>query len=204
MKSKKLFKDALMLFIITVIAGGLLGFVNDLTREPIKQQEIIKTQQAYQSLFNKADDFKETKELTSLVKDSSKLLESQDLGKNGVTINGALEAYDGDSLLGYIILSTSGDGYGGNIDLSIGIDKSGKITGIEILSIDETVGLGMNAQNEKFRNQYINKKVDNFKVVKTGKQASNEIDALSGATITSNAFTNAVNGALLFYQGIGG
>ena len=77
---------------------------------------------------------------------------------------------------------------------------SKEITGVEILSIDETVGLGMNAKNKEFRDQYKGKKVERFEVVKTGKQSDEEIDSLSGATITSKAMTSGINGALEFYD----
>ena len=58
----------------------------------------------------------------------------------------------------------------------------------------------MNAKNESFRLQYLNKKVDSFVITKTGKEKDNEIDSLSSATITSKAVTNGVNGALDFYD----
>jgi electron transport complex protein RnfG len=58
----------------------------------------------------------------------------------------------------------------------------------------------MNAKNEEFRNQYVGKKVKKFQVVKTGKQEDDEIDSLSGATITSKAMTNGMNAALDFYD----
>lgn len=50
------------------------------------------------------------------------------------------------------------DGFGGDIEIIVGINLQKEITGVEILSIDETVGLGMNAKNEEFRNQYVGKK----------------------------------------------
>ena len=53
---------------------------------------------------------------------------------------------------------------------------------------------------KKFRNQYVGKKVDHFQVVKNGKQNEDEVDSLSGATITSKAMTNGINGALDFYD----
>ena len=86
------------------------------------------------------------------------------------------------------------------IDLKHYINQQKEITGVEILSIDETVGLGMNAKNKEFRDQYKGKKVDCFEVVKTGKQSDEEIDSLSGATITSKAMTGGINGALEFYD----
>ena len=67
------------------------------------------------------------------------------------------------------------DGFGGDIEIIIGINLQKVITGVEILSIDETVGLGMNAKNEEFRNQYVGKKVDHFQVVKNGKQNEDEV-----------------------------
>lgn len=112
----------------------------------------------------------------------------------------ALGAYKDNKLQGYVIQVTDKDGFGGEIELIIGIDLNKQIKGVEILSISETVGLGMNAKNESFRSQYLNKKVDSFIVTKTGKEKDNEIDSLSSATITSKAVTNGVNGALDFYD----
>ena len=84
---------------------------------------------------------------------------------------------------------TDHDGFGGDIEIIVGINLQKEISGVEILSIDETVGLGMNAKNEDFRNQYVGKKVKKFQVVKNGKQNEDEVDSLSGATITSKAMT---------------
>lgn len=105
-------------------------------------------------------------------------------------------------LIGHVVKVTTEDGYGGDITLVVGIDTNNEITGIEVLSIDETVGLGMNAKNDNFKNQYYHKSVTDFKITKTGKQNEDEIDALSGATITSSAFNNAINGALAINQEI--
>ena len=58
---------------------------------------------------------------------------------------------DNKQLIGHVIKVTTKDGYGGDITLVVGIDSEDKITGIEVLSIDETVGLGMNARNESFK-----------------------------------------------------
>ena len=124
-------------------------------------------------------------------------------GDNGIVIDDVLKAIDDNKqLIGHVIKVTTKDGYGGDITLVVGIDSEDKITGIEVLSIDETVGLGMNARNESFKSQYYNKSVKNFIITKTGKQNEQEIDALSGATITSSAFNNAINGALMINQEI--
>ena len=197
MKSKALIKDAFILFLITIISGGLLGAVYDLTKEPIALQQEESQLNAYREVMKEADDFKE--EDNQLIVQCAKKLKG-DYGTNGIEITNALKAYKDNQKLGYVIQVIDKDGFGGDIEIIIGIDNQKIITGVEILSIDETVGLGMNAKNEEFRDQYIGKKIDEFKVVKTGSQSDDEIDALSGATITSKAMTNGINGALDFYD----
>ena len=73
------------------------------------------------------------------------------------------------------------------------------LKGISILSISETPGLGMNAENVLVP-QFRNKKLEEFKVVKTGAVSSDEIDAITSATITSNAVTNGVNTGVRYYN----
>ena len=170
MNIKRIIKDTCILFIITIVSGCLLGFVYNSTKDKIAAKQ------------------EETKLLT------------KDYGKNGIEITNALGAYKDNKLQGYVIQVTDKDGFGGEIELIIGIDLNKQIKGVEILSINETVGLGMNAKNESFRLQYLNKKVDSFVITKTGKEKDNEIDSLSSATITSKAVTNGVNGALDFYD----
>ncbi len=197
MNSKAIFKDTLILFIITIVSGCLLGYVYDLTKEPIAVQQEETKMQAYSQVMKTATDFKE--EYKQQIKDSVKGL-TGDYGSNGIEITNALTAYNEKEVVGYVIQVIDKDGFNGDIEITVGIDTDGIITGVEILSIDETVGLGMNATKEEFRNQYIGKSVDSFVVTKTGSKEDNEIDALSGATITSNAMTYGVNGALDFYH----
>ena len=103
-------------------------------------------------------------------------------------------------MLGYVITVTNHEGYGGDIKVSTGIFSDGTVKGIEMLSIGETAGLGMKATEDDFKDQFKDKLVELFTVTKSGSSNDSEIDALSGATITSNAVTNAVNSALVYYQ----
>ena len=83
-----------------------------------------------------------------------------------------------------------------------GVDNDGKITGVELLQINDTPGLGMNAQKPEFRGKFIGMS-DEIKVLKnSANAANNEIDALSGATISSKAVAEAVNTALANYKTI--
>ena len=108
-------------------------------------------------------------------------------------------------MVGYVVTVTTSEGYGGVIQVSIGIAVDGTVKGIEMLSISETAGLGMNADTPEFKAQYADVLTEEFVVTKTGATAENEIDAISGATITSNAVTNAVNSAIAYFnQVLGG
>jgi len=124
---------------------------------------------------------------------------------NDITINEAYELKNKDNkFAGLVILVTTSEGYGGDIQLSVGISTESnksykpKVMGIDYLSINETPGLGMNATDEEFTSQF-NGATDMLTVVKQG-AGGNQIDAVSGATITSQAVTDAVNEALEFYN----
>ena len=82
----------------------------------------------------------------------------------------------------------------------LGVD----VSGVEILSIGETAGLGMKAKEASFRGQYTGKTTELFTVTKNEPAAEGEIQALSGATITSRAMTNAVTAALTTARSIMG
>ena len=112
-----------------------------------------------------------------------------------------MEAKDASGeVLGYAINITTPEGYGGDITFSLGVKNEGTLNGIEILSISETAGLGMNATKDDFKNQFKDKKAEEFKVTKTGAQSEDEIDALSGATITSRAMVGGVNAGLCAFR----
>ena len=76
------------------------------------------------------------------------------------------------------------------------------LNGIEILSISETAGLGRKADTDDFKNQFSNKNVAQFNYTKSGAAAEYEIDAISGATITTNAMVNAVNAGLSYAKSL--
>lgn len=202
---KNIIKDIIIFAIITLAAGLSLALVNSLTKEPIAIQNEKIIQDSYRSVFKQGKVFANNKEIDEIVDKFPETIKNKNynFGENGIVIDDILMVTDKtDNLIGHIIKVTTKDGYGGDITLVVGIDTKDTITGIEVLSIDETVGLGMNAKNENFKEQYYNKQINNFTITKTGKQKDQEIDALSGATITSTAFNNAVNSALAINQEI--
>ena len=192
----KIIKDAAALLVITLVAGFLLGFVYDVTLEPIKDQEALSQKKAYQEVFADAADFKEKDVDSDAI--ASYLIEN---GWNKQTIDRVAEAMDGNGeKMGYVITVTDSEGYGGDITFSLGIRMDGTTNGISILSISETAGLGMKADTEDFRNQFKEKKTEAFISTKSGAQSEEEIDALSGATITTNAIVNGVNAGLCAFR----
>ena len=90
-------------------------------------------------------------------------------------------------------------GYGGEIEITVGVDLSGVVTGVSVggSSFSETAGLGARAKEAWFGQQYIGK-VTPIALVKDG----GDIDAITSATITSRAVTNAVNAAVLALGGL--
>ena len=187
-------KEAGILFGITIFAGILLGFIYELTKDPIAIQEEKAKQDACRAVFAGASAFEETT-------DFDKVIEMQTFDE-GVSIGKIYRAKsDAGETLGYVIESVSSKGYGGNIDLYIGIDTSGKIGGISILEISETAGLGMRAE-EVLSPQFKDKNAVNFTYTKSGAASDDEIDAISGATVTTKAYTAAVNGAVTVFEKI--
>lgn len=193
-------KDALILFAITVIAGVLLGAVYEITKEPIAYQQDLAVVKACSEVFDEAEIYQTTDEFESDGPTSVVLTMYP-----GEEITDCMEALSADEeLLGYIITVTTHEGYGGDITLMMGVTLDGNLNGISILSISETAGLGMQA-GDVLVPQFENRKVTSFSYTKNGATADNEIDAISGATITTNAVVNAVNaGMYYFYNGIGG
>ena len=187
---KNIVKDTLALTLITLVAGLLLGLVHEITAEPIAQQEETAKIEAYRAVFEEADTFE------PVISEEDPKLQAF-LAEKGY----AAQAVDADgNSLGYAFNITTSEGYGGDITFSLGVKEDGTTNGISILTISETAGLGMNATKDEFKNQFKDKQVDSFEVTKTGAAADNEIDALSGATITSKAVTRGVNAGLLAFQ----
>lgn len=203
MKKGGFMKDALILFVITLVAGICLGGVYEITKGPIEVSKMAAKIDAYKMVYADAADFKTAPDLDEQVKASADLLAGTGFGNVMVDdIVVALDASGGAA--GYVVTSTSRDGYGGDITITVGVSADGTVKGIEFLALNETAGLGMNAANDSFKGQFSNKTVDSFTVVKGGASADNEIDALSGATITSDAVSGAVNAALYFVKNVSG
>ena len=190
-------KDTIILTLITLIAGGVLGLVYEITKDPIAKQQELAKQEAYKAVFEDADTFEGCVEAEDA--DLAAYLAGE--GFEAQTVNEIMEAKDASGeTLGYAINLTTSEGYGGDITFSMGVQADGTLNGISILTISETAGLGMNATKAEFKGQFKEKQADAFEVTKTGASKENEINAISGATITSNAVTQGVNCGLKAFE----
>ena len=196
--NKQMIRDSLILFAITLIAGLLLGGVYAITKNPIAKPQEDKKNEAYQAVFTDAAEFTEVTDAA----DAQQIL--ADAGYTKDRIDEVKAAMDADgNILGYVMTITSSEAYGGELQLAMGIRMDGTVNGISFLSLSETIGLGMEAKKPEFQEQFAGKQVEQFVYSKTGAAADNEIDALSGATITTNAVTNAVNAGICYAGALG-
>ena len=161
----------LTLFLITTVVAGLLGLVNYMTADTIAEQIAQKAENAMRQVLD-ADDY-----------------EPLDVPE-GSAVTAAYRAGD----KGYVV-RVAPNGFGGAIDMMVGVDLNGAVTGVAIVSQSETASLGANCTREDFRAQFTGK-TGTLSVSKDG----GEIEALTGATVTSRAVTEGVNTALEFVQ----
>lgn len=185
----KIVKNAAILTAITLVSGLLLGLVYEITKEPIAQAQDASKKEAWQQVFPEAslDDF----EVMDVNADAA--------AADGLGVLATVDEVCSVGDMGYVVTVTDSEGYGGDIQITVGITSDGTVNGISILDISETAGLGMRATEPEFYSQYEGKQTEKFAVSKDGGEGE-PIDALSGATITSRAVTGAVNTALAYFN----
>ncbi|MFH1564006.1 MAG: RnfABCDGE type electron transport complex subunit G [Nitrospirota bacterium] len=166
---KDMIKIGINLMLACVVGGTILAATNFITASKIEEVEKEAKLKARLSVLPKACEFKEFKQGFF-----------EGLNSKGETV-------------GYVI-SCMAEGYSGGFWVMAGVNKEFKIVKINVLSNKETPGLGNKVEGEKFRNQYKNKGVENLEVVKT--PTADKIQAITGATISSKAVTEAVREGL--------
>lgn len=192
-------KSAITLCIITLIAGACLSGVFEMTKETIEQRQMEANAASYREVCPGAEEFVYDDALSAAVESLGGEIYGTDFGK--AYINEIVVGNDASgNVAGYVISATSGDGFDGNITLSVGISADGTINGISFTELNETAGMGMLCGEDAFKSQFSGVNVDKFILNKSGgSSADNEIDSVSGASVSSGAVVNAVNAALDFY-----
>lgn len=184
-----------VLLIVCIIAAGVLGVTNAVTSDKIAEQAVKTNDEARREVLSEATDF--------IKVEGDKI--DQILAKPDYDV--IEEVFEGEvdgQTVGYAIKTTP-KGYGGAIEIIIGIDKEGKVRGIKVGNNTETPGLGKNAATPKFQEQFKDKDWDKgIKLIKNGTPKDNEVLSIAGATKTSNAVIKGVNQALKLAKELSG
>lgn len=192
-------KPAITLCIITLVAGAALSGVFAMTKDAIEEQKLAAQAESYRAVCPAAADFVTDEQLDAAVEALGGEVYGTDFGK--AYINRVVVGKDAaGETVGYVISATSGDGFDGDIVMSIGLDTEGIVTGIEFTEISETAGMGMKVTESEFKDQFVGDAVESFVLNKAGGSTEpNQIDSVSGSSISSGAVVNAVNAALDFF-----
>ncbi len=166
------------LLIICVIVAGLLAFVNDVTQPIIASNEKKTFQKSMMDVLDTSDSFE-------------KIDNVDYVAENGVKLNSVYKGNNG----GYVVSTTCSEGYGGDINVMVGITPQLDVKKVIIISMSETPGLGAKANSQEFLGRFVGA-TKGLEVIKNSEPHHNKISALSGATITSKAVTKAVDCAL--------
>lgn len=193
-------KSALILCAITLIAGAALSGVYGMTKERIDEQKVAASAASYREVCPQAASFGHDDDLNAAVGALGGEIYGTEFGK--VYINEAVVGKDENGgAAGCVLSVTSADGFGGNhITISVGIAADGTVNGISFTELNETAGMGMLCGEDAFKGQFAGVNTERFVLNKAGGgTAENEIDSVSGASVSSGAVVNAVNAALAFY-----
>ena len=171
------------LFVICIVSGGVLGVVYNATKDPIAAAETAKKTEAIKNVLPEFNKLKETMVMSAL---------------EDVEIPFYL-AYDADNnFIGAAVETFTNKGFSGNISLMVGILADGTLKNISVLQHAETPGLGSKMTEPTFKDQFNGKKADSFNI--KVKKDGGDVDAITAATISSRAFCDAVNRALLTFE----
>ena len=168
-----LLKPVAVLVLICIVAGALLGFVHAATAPVAAEVAAQRARQTYTELMPDAAAFEP---LACEVKGCTAALQA--VGASGET-------------LGHLVVAQA-KGYSGAVPLAVAFDTSGTVTSIKVMKNDETPGLGTKIADTSFTGQFVGRAAEALKV--------EDIDTISGATISSKAALAAFNVAVEAYK----
>jgi len=190
-------KPVIALTLIAAIAGVALSGVFSMTKDTIEEQELLAEAASYKEVCPEAETF----EIDENAKAKLEELDGANWGTEfgSTRVNQAFVAKNAQGETAGYALSVSSKGFGGDVTIALGLTPDGQVTKIAFTEINETAGLGMKAQEPAFKDQFDGKS-GQLALVKGTASADNEIAAITGASVTSTAVTNAVNAGLDFYD----
>lgn len=184
---KKMVTLAVKLFVITAIATAALAFVNGKTAPVISERETREYAESLKNVYEEADEFESLAD-----KNEAKL---NKIKEKNEAIEDIVYAKSGGEDIGYVF-KVNGKGYGGPITFVIGVDKESNILGYQVLVTSETKGFGSQVQEEPFISSVVGKKIDNEVKAVADPSGDNEIQAISGTTLSVNGILKGLNGAV--------
>jgi len=185
--SQRIPKPVIALTVIALIAGLALSGAYSLTKDTIDAQKEAASAAAYKAVLPEAESFESQANKVALLNG-----EVYGSGFGRVYINEAMVGKDAaGNIVGYAVSVTSAEGYDGNVTLSLGVSAEGKINGISFTELHETPGKGMLWAEESYYSVFAGKDATKLTL-------GQEVDAVTGVTITSKAVVNAVNAGLDF------
>ena len=198
-KKENMIKDAIILCMISLIAALALGFVNELTKDRIAFLAAQAKAEAYQVVYPEAVgivDAESNEVLAAAMEEAEAILSAG--GFSNVTIDEVCMVQDANmDYVGYVA-SVTLKAYD-VMTLTFGYTNEGVCTGLAFLDIKETPGIGMKADEPAFKDQFAGNKGDKFVSVKSG-AGEGEINAISGATFTTDGVITGVNAGICFMK----
>ena len=179
-KESTLINMLIALLVITAVSGGVLGLVYGMTKDAIAEVDQKKNEAAIQKVLPLAGEITYKADTMTFTDEGVEMTFPCNL------------AYDANGNFQGAAVKTSEGGFGGKIDMMVGFLADGTIKGTDVLSHSETPGLGANMTG-KFKDQFVDKNPADFKL--TVSKDGGDVDAITAATITSRAFSKAVDKA---------
>ena len=184
-KESTLINMLVALLVITAVSGGVLGLVYGMTKDKIAEVDLKKNEAAIQAVLPLEGEITYQPDTLTFTEDGATMTFPCNL------------AYDANGNFLGAAVKTSEGGFGGKIDLMVGFLSDGTIKGTSVLSHAETPGLGANMTG-KFKDQFVEKNPADFRL--TVKKDGGDVDAITAATITSRAFSKAVDKACKAFE----
>lgn len=186
-KQESAIKIISVLVLIAFLAAALLAYVNKITREPIARNMKEETRQAVRVVLNNLGKFNypDDPRVKTLPAFAAKYFPASNMKGR---------------VIGYAVIVKAPNGFGGDFDLMVGIDSTGRVLDTYVLNHKETPGLGDNMKKEDFKKQFRGRSLENTRWAV--KKDGGDIDALTAATITSRAFTAGVKRALMVFKAL--
>lgn len=182
---KQIIKTGLILFLISAIAAFALGFTNEVTKDKIAEQRFLANEQAKKEVLPEAASFVDItgEDLESIVSQFAPIIEAY----VGLDASG--------SPIGYVFKSTP-NGFSGAVEVVTGVNVEKMVTGLRVGSHNETPGLGAKAKDAPFYEQFSGKSATSQIGVSKTAASGNDIQAITGATISSVGITKGANASI--------